>query len=532
MSCSEDDHAETQCQETQVECLGDELEVTEDDDDDDAPKEWGCLYPQVGNTSVSISLLKDTVTFGRHHSNDHAFPDKNHVSNFHCTISRVLAPVVDTRGGSKGGDAGRAGAAVVASAAGEHIAREGSRECASFFCTDLKSTNGTLVNELSLKTVPGRRCAIKHDDIIRLGSLATAFKFHDCSTANQGQEGSAIYITQNKLGEGTSGAVYKGIHRETGQEVAIKKISKQALLKGNTRNNSSTAAVTTTVRTMAGEVKEAQILQELDHPNIVKVHDVIDYAGAEEVQIIMWYGSGGDLFDHVKARTDGRLPEEEARRIFRQLLQGVAYLHTQGITHRDLKLENILLGGPAAGSVKIADFGLAVRRHTGDEATVPAATATAAANYGTPEYQAPEIIQPQAGGDASAVDLWALGVILYRCLCGVAPFSDAAGWHDRPYSMTQQILQGHLKFPAAHWGGVTGACKDLVKRLLTVDAGARISAADALEHEWLAVAEPLAQCDQPALRQETTAALNPSGKRPREDGVTAGLEGSSRRKKT
>ena len=325
-------------------------------------------------------------------------------------------------------------------------------ECDSFFCEDLKSTNGTFVNELNLKDVTGRRVAMKHDasqaysmnqngatsgfemcfaastkstfgaggekrlessikkfkphisfmidffqDVIRFGNTTPSFKFHDCSTVDKEP---STYITQNKLGEGAYGVVYKGMHRKTGQVVAIKEISKKRLKQ--------------TGRTIsADQFKEAKILQGLDHPNVVRVYDIIDRA--DDVQIVMWYAVGGDLFDRVKSYPGGKMTETIARNIFKQLLEGVAYLHSKGCSHRDLKLENILLDSQEAEcNVKIADFGLA--KIVGPGASVMQT------KCGTAEYQAPEIIHPQGGGAkpgySNAIDLWSLGVILY---CGSVP---------------------------------------------------------------------------------------------------------------
>ena len=122
---------------------------------------------------------------------------------------------------------------------------------------------------------------------------------------------------------------------------------------------------------------------------------------------------------------------------------------------------------------------------------------------GTPEYQAPEILQPQmtgAGGAgaakqsgySNAVDLWSLGVILYSCLCGFPPFSDSIDWHSKKYTLSEQILKGLFKFPSPYWDKMSGESKDLITHLLEVDAMKRITAADALEHAWLAETRPTA----------------------------------------
>ncbi|XP_010146232.1 PREDICTED: NUAK family SNF1-like kinase 2, partial [Eurypyga helias] len=98
--------------------------------------------------------------------------------------------------------------------------------------------------------------------------------------------------------------------------------------------------------------REIEIMSSLNHPHIIAVHEVFE--NSSKIVIVMEYASKGDLYDYISERQ--RLTEQEARHFFRQVVSAVYYCHKNGIVHRDLKLENILLD--ANGNIKIADFGL------------------------------------------------------------------------------------------------------------------------------------------------------------------------------
>ena len=187
------------------------------------------------------------------------------------------------------------------------------------------------------------------------------------------------------------------------------------------------------------------------------------------------YLAGGDLLDAIA--NDGEYNEDMARGIFRRVLRGVKYLHEEGITHRDMKLENLLLGAKDdVSSVKICDLGLAKK----------AKDRLRGANAGTPQYAAPEVLA-STPGDSSAhaapVDAWACGVILYILLCGCAPFTPKIEDDDK--ELYELVKSSPVKFDQPVWAKLSPSARDLVLRLLDKDPRARLSAKEALEHAWM-----------------------------------------------
>ena len=161
-----------------------------------------------------------------------------------------------------------------------------------------------------------------------------------------------------------------------------------------------------------------------------------------------------------------------------QLLDGLVYLHSKGIVHRDLKLENLMLSkaGNITQGLKIVDFGLARFGGPFDEDDM----------CGTPLYVAPEVVGAPgpngvkgAKGVTIAVDMWAAGIILYMLLSGAAPFS-----HADDMQLFSLIRRGNLSFKDPCWTPVSAAGKELIKSLIVVKAAERLSAPDARKHTW------------------------------------------------
>ncbi|KAL6861355.1 hypothetical protein ACP4OV_017055 [Aristida adscensionis] len=266
------------------------------------------------------------------------------------------------------------------------------------------------------------------------------------------------YSLQSVRGMGTFAEVWEARHRRTGLRVAVKILSLAKLQQ---------------LQVPARKVeREVSVMRRLRcHPHIVRFHEAfVSGAGAgaagggggEHVYIVMELAEQGQLHDYVSIR--GRLPEGEARRIFRQVAAGVGYCHRNMVVHRDLKMENVLMD--ARGDVKIVDFGFAKFFIHGQFLS---------SCCGSPAYAAPELherrkyIGPQ-------VDVWSLGVILYGMVCGCLPFDDA----DMS-QLKRSIRRGEFRLPPF----VSDGAGDLIRSMLIVKPDKRLTMAEVAAHPWL-----------------------------------------------
>ena len=149
------------------------------------------------------------------------------------------------------------------------------------------------------------------------------------------------------------------------------------------------------------------ILTPLNHVHIIRLYEYIDTPS--ELYLVLEYIPGGELFDYITSKGP-RIPINEARLLFQQLISGVEYLHRHSVIHRDLKPENLMLD--AKKNVKIVDFGLSNVTFDGEFLR---------SSCGSPNYAAPEVIKGNLYA-GSEVDIWSCGIILYVLLCGQLPF--------------------------------------------------------------------------------------------------------------
>jgi len=218
------------------------------------------------------------------------------------------------------------------------------------------------------------------------------------------------------------------------------------------------------------------------HPNL---QDLVDFALADnQVVIISSMCYGGDLAKAVESR--GCLSEVQARGAMAGIFRGLSHLHAQGIVHRDLKLENVLIAEKGDfSSVKIIDYGFAKQ-------LCGASSEAMNTVCGTPMYIAPELIarDPKTGRIedraeyGTKIDMWACGVVMYSLLSGSPPFS--ATGKTSIYQVFNDIREGKYNFTDDPvWASVSETAKDLIASLLTVDPKKRIAAKSALRHPWL-----------------------------------------------
>ena len=147
----------------------------------------------------------------------------------------------------------------------------------------------------------------------------------------------------------------------------------------------------------------------MDHPNIIKLYTTIDTG--KQVVLVMEYIGKLSLYQYLKQKNKKRLSEQETKKIFRKIVRGVEYLHSKKIAHRDIKLDNIMVNKNY--DVKIIDFGFSLFTSSSKKLSL---------HCGTPSYMAPELVAKK-DYVGQPVDIWALGVLLYKLLTGYYPFN-------------------------------------------------------------------------------------------------------------
>ncbi len=247
------------------------------------------------------------------------------------------------------------------------------------------------------------------------------------------------------IGRGAFGKVNIGLNILTGRIVAIKSFNKKNII-----NESSKKKI----------LYETNLMRGLFHPSVTKILETFE--SENYMLIIMEYISGGNLQNFVKKRR--KLSEKIAKILFRQIIQGIKYIHSRGIVHRDIKLENILLD--LNNIIKICDFGVGklIKPNT-----------ILKDQCGTPVYMAPEIIKGE-GYHGFPVDIWSAGVALYIMLSGTLPFNK-----DKEHSLEYAILNNSIK----EIKDISEDANNLLKNILEKDPNKRFTANQILEHPWM-----------------------------------------------
>ncbi|KAK9088433.1 hypothetical protein Scep_027515 [Stephania cephalantha] len=265
--------------------------------------------------------------------------------------------------------------------------------------------------------------------------------------SSQGRTRIGRYELGRTLGEGSFAKVKFARDVETGENVAIKILDKEKLLKHK----------------MIGQIKrEISTMKLVKHPNVIRMFEVM--ASKTKIYIVLEFVTGGELFD--KIASNGRLKEDEARNYFQQLINAVDYCHSRGVYHRDLKPENLLLD--SKGQLKVSDFGLSALPQQVREDGLLYTTC------GTPNYVAPEVVNSK-GYDGAKADLWSCGVILFVLLAGYLPFEDS-----NLMSLYKKIFKADFTCPP--W--FSASAKKLIKRILDPNPLTRITFAEVIENDW------------------------------------------------
>ena len=282
------------------------------------------------------------------------------------------------------------------------------------------------------------------------------------------------------LGSGISGPVRLCINKETGEEYALKILLDRPKARKEVTLHWLCSGSDYIVR--AVDVYANEVI--LPGESVAK----------KRIMLVMELMKGGELFEYITKKQ--HFTEQEASQIMHQISLAVQYCHRRNIAHRDLKPENLLLLRKVDRSdglvVKLADFGFA-KVDNGDLTTPQF----------TPYYVAPQVLEAQKRqkeirqGHRSpsspyyydkSCDMWSVGVILYIMLCGYPPFYSEVPNQPITARMRRRIMSGDFDFPDNEWKSMSDNAKDLIRKLLCVEASERITVEDILRHRWLVIA--------------------------------------------
>ena len=260
-----------------------------------------------------------------------------------------------------------------------------------------------------------------------------------------------VYKIIKKLGKGSFGSVYKVMHIKTGIIRAMKVIKKDSIKFQDDDKKF---------------LKEIEILIKLEHPNIIKIFEY--FTDETNYYLITEYISGGELYEGLVKMAN--FNEFKCAYILNQIISAVYYLHSNGIVHRDVKPENILISNSNRDllNIKLIDFGSCNYIKKNENFTL---------KVGSPYYIAPEVLKHDYNNKC---DIWSVGVILYILLVGYPPFKA-----KNKNELFNKIKNGKYSLDGPEWNRVSEGAKDLVKHMLDYDYNQRFSAEECLNHLWI-----------------------------------------------
>ncbi|TNV80916.1 hypothetical protein FGO68_gene14120 [Halteria grandinella] len=285
----------------------------------------------------------------------------------------------------------------------------------------------------------------------------------------EGKHISKFYRMSKMLGAGSFGDVWMCVQRETGAHRAVK-VTKSKIFENKEKDapknvlemqdeDESTAA--------SQELKnEIRILCQLDHPNVVRIHE--SFQDDHHTYIVLEICKGGELNDEMQIR--GKFSEDDVAKLMRQVLSCINYLHNKNIAHRDLKPENILLeNNKDLSQIKVADFGTAIQWDPKNKQPFKE-------KVGTLIYMAPEVF---TGSYSEKCDIWSCGVLMYKLLSTRFPFEG-----EDEVTLRQKLTVGEFDLTSSEWSSVKPDLKDLLKGMLQTNPDKRLTADEAVNHAF------------------------------------------------
>ncbi|XP_076002297.1 calcium/calmodulin-dependent protein kinase kinase 1b [Genypterus blacodes] len=289
----------------------------------------------------------------------------------------------------------------------------------------------------------------------------------DCVHLNQ-------YKLKNEIGKGSYGVVKLAYSKDSEQYYAMKVVSKKRLMKqggflrrlptqgSNRKQDPSSKALGPLERVY----QEIAILKKLDHPNVVKLIEVLDDPDEDGLHMAFELVTKGAV---MEVPTESPFTEKQARFYFRDVVLGLEYLHYHKIVHRDIKPSNLLLGDD--GHIKIADFGVSNQFEGAD--------ALLSSTAGTPAFMAPETMtEHEQSFSGKALDVWALGVTLFCFVFGKCPFYDQyiIALHSKIKNKPVEFLETPV---------ISEDLKELTVKMLDKNPETRITIPEIKLHRWV-----------------------------------------------
>ncbi|KAI0343998.1 kinase [Trametopsis cervina] len=276
------------------------------------------------------------------------------------------------------------------------------------------------------------------------------------------------------IGAGSFGSVYLAVNLDSGSLMAVKEIKFQEVAG---------------LSTLYAQIKdELSVMEMLHHPNIVEYYGIEVHR--DKVYIFEEFCQNGSLASLLEL---GRIEDESVIQIYTmQMLEGLAYLHSMNVVHRDIKPDNILLDHQ--GIIKYVDFGAAKilaknqrtiqrSRRATDASATPGAFPVGTNNSltGTPMYMSPEVIRNNKRGRHGAMDIWSLGCVVLECATGRKPWSNL----DNEWAIMFHIGVATQHPPLPEPGQLSELGIDFIRQCLTIDPMQRPSAVELMSHPWM-----------------------------------------------
>lgn len=316
-------------------------------------------------------------------------------------------------------------------------------------------------------TTPAR--APSHPSVLGTGSRADTEAVVEVKTESKRKDEKGVkhvnhYVMMEVLGRGAYGKVRRCLDEDT-QIIRAVKIIRKSILKRKRIGRFGNA--------FQNVQREIAIWKKLDHPNVVKLFEVIDDEGSDKLYMIGEFIDGGPVMRDEKVGE--AVPVDTARKYFAQLVDGLSYLHFQHIVHRDVKPGNLLVD-KHTGVLKVTDFGVSQIFEGNDDFRNTSGTAA---------FLSPEMLTG-ANFSGRGADVWACGITLYMFIYGTTPFMA----DDLP-TIYDKIKTADIPWPDQTATGkpldleALKPAQDLIKRLLERDPAQRITLDQCREHPWL-----------------------------------------------